>query len=145
MYSEFIKLKINDVYNFLAYYSKFNTILNSNLLNHQGDNKMGKTTALVQNSLDESLAKLMSNPEVSDGRKNKIINEAQKPSNTRGTRGGHIQVRYTCVTGEARIICTLEEPRIAAPRATCPVCSGTIIEGYGLRGKLTCYFWEILG
>lgn len=78
-----------------------------------------------------------------DERKNNTANSAE-PSGPKDVRGGQVLVRYTCVTGEATVKHTKEEPRIAAPRVTCPVCSGITIEGQGLRVRATCY-WEKLG
>ncbi len=107
---------------------------------------MSKATALAlaQNSLAESLLRLMEEQEPPDRRKNNSGNGVQNsPGDAKDTRGGQIQVRYTCVTGETTITHTTKEPRIAAPRHTCPLCRLITIEGRGLRVKPICY-WERL-
>lgn len=106
---------------------------------------MSKVATLTSNNLAESLFRLMRKQEPPDRRKNKIVNGAQEPSGAKNaSRGGRIRVRYTCVSGETTKILTLEEPRYAAPRATCPGCPGVTIEGRGLIIKPMCY-WEIVG
>ncbi len=108
---------------------------------------MGKvaemTTEGTESNLLMSLFKLMDGARKPiDRRTSNAGNGVQKPSGAKDVRGGQLHVRYTCITGDTTKIITLREPRFAAPRVTCPGCSGVTIEGRGLRVKPICY-WEI--
>lgn len=149
IYSKFIGLKINDVYNFLAYYSKLNRILNSNLLNitTRGNNKMSKAARVTEIAGSDplrNLYELMAGAQKpADERRNNAAN-ATKPSGLKDVRPSQVLVRYTCVAGETTKTLTLKEPSFIAPRVMCPGCSNITIEGRGLRVRATCY-WEKLG